>query len=239
MNLTEADDLVYVVTGASSGIGNEIAKYYLSKGVTVVGLSRSETNIAIDNYHHYKCDISNHIQVKEFFGFFKKKFRKLDVLINNAGCLTSMNSLLLPATSAQEMINTNILGTFLMSRESAKIMAKEKNGRIINISSMAEILQPAGDSIYAATKSAMTTLSNTLAKEYSQFNVTCNTLAITFFPTKMSAKINEKAINKIIENLPIPRMAKFGDISNVIDFFIDGKSSYITSQFISLGGLHK
>ena len=104
---------------------------------------------------------------------------------------------------------------------------------------MAEILQPAGDSIYAATKSAMTTLSNTLAKEYSQFNVTCNTLAITFFPTKMSAKINENAVRKIILNLPMPRIAKFDDISNVIDFFIDEKSSYITGQFISLGGLHK
>jgi 3-oxoacyl-[acyl-carrier protein] reductase len=230
---------VYLITGTSSGIGRELAYHYLSVGVTVVGVSRSVSTIDDNNYYHFESDISNSEQLQIFFSKLKKKFQSIDVLINNAGCLTSMNSLIIPIKSVRNMVETNIIGTFLVTREVAKIMSINKFGRIINISSMAEILEPSGDAVYSATKCAVTTLSNSLAKEYARYNITCNTLAITYFPTKLSAKINKKSIEEIISKLPLARVAKLTDITNAIDFFVCKNSSYITGQFLALGGIHR
>lgn len=105
---------------------------------------------------------------------------------------------------------------------------------------MASVLNPIGDSIYAATKQSLSTLSQVFSKEFSTFNITCNTLAITAIETDMLNQHTSEArvkINEIIRNLPIPRMTEIDDITNVISFFASEKSSYITGQTIYLGGL--
>ena len=139
------------------------------------------------------------------------------------------------------MLNVNLLGVFLVSREAAKLMRGKEPGRIINIGSMASSLEPIGDSIYAASKAGIITLANVMAKEFSTLNITCNTLAITAIETDMlnSHSANAKVkIKEIINNLPIPRIANTDDILNVIDFFSSEKSSYITAQTIYLGGIN-
>jgi 3-oxoacyl-[acyl-carrier protein] reductase len=147
----------------------------------------------------------------------------------------------MPIKNVMDMLNVNLLGVFIVSREAAKLMRGKESGRIINIGSMASSLEPIGDSIYAATKSGIITLANVMAKEFSTLNITCNTLAITAIETDMlnshSANAQVK-IKQIINNLPIPRIANIDDILNVIDFFSSERSSYITAQTIYLGGIN-
>ena len=155
--------------------------------------------------------------------------------------MTSQFSMIMPVKNAIDMVNINLLGTFFVSREASKFMRNKNFSRIINISSMATSLEPAGDSIYAATKTAIATLANVMAKELSSLNITCNTIAITAIETDMLLSHSASAqikIKQIINNLPIPRSAKIDDITNVIDFFASERSSYITAQTIYLGGIN-
>jgi 3-oxoacyl-[acyl-carrier protein] reductase len=147
----------------------------------------------------------------------------------------------MPIKNVVDMINTNLLGVFVVSREAAKLMRSNMPSRIINIGSMASSLEPMGDSIYAATKSAIITLANIMAKEFSSNNITCNTLGISAIDTDMLRSHNDTAQEKIkgiIASLPIPRLAEKEDIINVLDFFASDRSSYITAQTIYLGGIN-
>ena len=233
---------VVLITGTSRGVGLELCKYFLNNGAIVIGLSRNEFHMLNDLYHHFAVDLSNPDAIVACFkNKINKKFQKIDIVINNAAVLTAQFSMIMPIYSAIEMLNVNLLGVFVVSRESAKLMRGKEYGRIINIGSMASSLDPVGDSIYSATKAGVISLANVMAKELSNYNITCNTLAITAVETDMlkshsaSAKIK---INKIIENLTIPRLSNWEDIFNVIDFFASERSSYITAQTIYLGGIN-
>ena len=149
--------------------------------------------------------------------------------------------MIMPLKNAMDMVNIDLLAVFIVSRESAKLMRKIPYGRIINIGSMAASLEPIGDSLYAACKAGINTLANVMAKEFASMNVTCNTVAITAIETDMLKQHSPTAqvkIREIINNLPVPRMAKNDDILNVIDFFSSERSSYITAQTLYLGGIN-
>ena len=117
-------------------------------------------------------------------------------------------------------------------------MRSGKWGRIINIGSMAVSLEPVGDSMYAATKAAISTLANVMAKEFAPMNITCNTLGITAIETEMLSQLPRNKIDAVIAGLPIPRYATADDILNVVDFFASERSSYITAQTVFLGGVN-
>jgi 3-oxoacyl-[acyl-carrier protein] reductase len=227
-----------IVTGARKGIGKILAEYFLEEGATVIGISRQESSINHSSYNHISLDITKGSEVQSAFTKIGKEFKKIDILVNNAAVLTSQYSLIMSEKNARDMIETNVLGTFFVSKECAKIMIKNKSGRIINIGSMASALEPMGDAVYAASKSAVITLANVLAKEFSHFNVTCNTLAITAFETDMMKNIPKEKLDQIIKALPVPRYAKIEDIINVVDFFSSERSDYITAQTLFLGGVH-
>jgi 3-oxoacyl-[acyl-carrier protein] reductase len=152
--------------------------------------------------------------------------------------LTSQYAMNMPAAAAQAMVNVNLLGPFMVSREAAKFMRKRKWGRIINIGSMAVSLEPIGDSVYAACKAGLSTMANVMAREFASFNVTCNTLAITAIDRDMLRQLPRDKVAAIIERLPLPRFAEADDILNVIDFLASERSSYITAQTIFLGGVN-
>jgi 3-oxoacyl-[acyl-carrier protein] reductase len=159
-------------------------------------------------------------------------------VINNAAVLTSQYAMIMPPSAAQEMLNVNLLGPFLVSREAAKMMRRLRWGRIVNIGSMAASLEPIGDSIYAATKAGVATLANVLAKELGPLGVTCNTLAVTAIDSDMLAQLPRDKVAAIIDRLPVPRFAAADDILNVIDFLLSERSGYITAQTIWLGGVN-
>lgn len=230
---------VILVTGSSAGIGRILVEYFLDSGAEVLGFSRNSFSLSSSSYQHYVCDVSDSTSVNEAFKKIKADKHRLTGLVNNAGSLSAFSSILMPPKAAQEMIDTNFLGSFLVAQECAKIMIRQKFGRIIGISSMAEILEPKGDAIYSASKAASTSLINSLAKELAPYGITCNTLAITHLATNMSRKINGDILNKLLSTLPLPGSAAIKDITNVIDFYMAPQSSGITGQFIALGGLHK
>jgi 3-oxoacyl-[acyl-carrier protein] reductase len=146
-------------------------------------------------------------------------------------------SILTPTETLRKIINTNFIGTFLLCREAAKKMTKNKYGRIVNFTSVAVPLKLEGESIYAASKSAIETLTEILAKELGYFGVTVNAIGPTPVKTDLIKNVSKEKLELIIEKQAIKRFGEFEDISNVIDFFINEKSDFVTGQTIYLGGI--
>lgn len=234
---------VVLITGSSRGVGLELARHFINNNAIVIGISRQPNkNLEHSNYHHYSLDLSNPQSISDCFRKeIGRDFKTIDIVINNAAVMTSQYSMIMPLKNILDMVNVNLVAVFLVSRESAKLMRGKTPGRIINIGSMASSLEPVGDAVYAATKSAISTLANVMAKELSSMNITCNTVAITAIETDMlnsHSDVAKEKISEIINSLPVPRIATVDDVVNVIDFFASEKSSYITGQTIYLGGIN-
>jgi len=237
MSMSHTEKTV-LVTGSRCGVGKYVSEHFLAHGANVVGFARGEASIEHPAYTHMTVDLENESDILEAFKTLRSERISIQILINNAAVLTSQHAMIMPIASAQAMMRTNFLAPFIVSREAAKMMRKTKWGRIINIGSMAVSLEPIGDSVYAATKAALEVLANVMAKEYSSFGVTCNTVAISAFESDMLAQLPKDKIDAIIKSLPIPRYAESDDILNVIDFFASERSSYITAQTLYLGGVN-
>jgi len=233
---------VVFITGASRGVGLSLVKHFIENKACVIGVSKSESTFANSNYSHFSVDLADPEAISKLFKKeIHKKYKKIDIVINNAAVLTSQYSMVLPIKNATDMVNVNLLAVFFVSREAVKLMRNNDQGRIINIGSMAVSLEPIGDALYAATKAAINTLANVMAKEFSNYNVTCNTLSISAIDTDMLFQHSDSAklkIDEIISNLPVPRKALIDDVLNVIDFYASDRSSYITAQTIYLGGVN-
>lgn len=227
-----------LVTGSSRGVGRLIAEHFLQHGARVVGFARGTSTINHQEYSHIQVDIGDVKSVQNGFVELKKTADAVHIVVNNAAVLTSQYAMIMPPAAAQAMLNTNLMGPFMVSREASKLMRKTKWGRIINIGSMAASLEPIGDSIYAACKAGLATLTNVMAKELAPLNITCNTLAVSAIKTDMLAQLPQEKIAKVIAGLPIPRFAEPDDILNVLDFLASERSSYITAQTIYLGGVN-
>ena len=228
---------IILITGSSKGIGYYLTKYYIKKNCLVVGCSRAKNNFKNKNYYHYTLDISDENKVVKMFKDIRVKFKKLDVLINNAGVASMNHSLLTPMTTVKKILNTNIEGTFLMSREASKIMQYNKSGRIVNFSSVAAPLNLEGEAIYAASKSAVVSLTKTLAKELGEFGITVNAIGPTPVKTDLIKNVPKKKIDELIKKQSIKRYGTFDDICNISDFLIKEESNFITGQIIYMGGL--
>lgn len=229
---------IVLVTGSRRGVGRLLTEHFLLQGAQVIGLNRhADEDWQQSGYTPMVVDIADTQSVANGFAQIRKQFGSVDIVINNAAVLTSQYAMIMPADAARSMLETNILGTFLVSREAAKLMRKGKWGRIINIGSMATCLEPMGDSVYAASKAAISTLANVMAKEFAALNITCNTLGITAIATDMLGQLPKDKIDAVVASLPLSRYATPDDIFNVIDFFASDRSGYITAQTVFLGGV--
>jgi len=150
-----------------------------------------------------------------------------------------MNHVLLtPYSTAKKLINTNFMGTFLMCREVAKYMTKQKIGRIINYTTVAIPLNLKGELVYSASKSAVEQLTKVLAAEIGEWGVTVNAIGPTPVLTDLIKNIPENKISELINLQSIKRLGVFEDMLNVIKFFIAPESNFITGQIIYLGGIN-
>lgn len=230
--------MIILITGDRKGIGRYLSEYYLEKGMTVIGCSRSETNLKHKNYQHFCLDVSDEQAVKKMYREIRQTYGRLDVLINNAGVdLALAPILLVPYKSALRTVEINLLGTFLMSREAAKIMMKNSFGRIINFSSMAVKHEVKGEAIYTASKSAIISLTRVMAKEVYGYNITCNIIAPSAIKTDLMDSIDKDALRDVLKRNAIQELCKTEDISNTIDWFIRTTSNSITGQVVYLGGV--
>jgi len=229
---------IIVITGTSKGIGYELALFYLKSGDIVIGCSRKESTILHDNYTHHSLEVSDEKAVVKMIRATKKEFKRIDILLNNAG-IASMNHFLTTSMSSVEKIfSTNFYGTFLFSREVSKIMMKQTYGRIVNYSTVAAALRLEGEAIYAASKSAIENLTQTIAKELAPFKITVNAIGPTPVKTDLIKAIPKDKMQALLEKQAIKRFGEFEDIKNVIDFFCSEKSDFVTGQIIYLGGVH-
>jgi len=231
------DPEVVLITGTSRGIGRFLVDYFIKKGATVNGCSRKKIEWSLPGYKHHVADVTNETHVKALFSSIKKQHGRLDVTINNAGIASMNHFLLMPSKTATEIIETNLLGTFLVSRESGKLMKKHHYGRIVNFSTIAVPMLIEGEAIYAASKSAVVTFTKIIARELSEFGITCNVVGPTPIETDLIRGVPPEKINRVVSKLAIKRIGRFKDIANVIDFFIKPESDYITGQVIYLGGV--
>ncbi len=228
---------VFLITGARKGIGAHLVEYYLAQGHTVVGCSRSLASNTSNRYLHYSLDVADETAVKQMFAEISQKYGRLDVLINNAGTATMNLLLLTPAKKAREILETNFMGTFLMCREGARLMMKNRFGRIVNLTTAAVPLKLKGESVYAASKAAITSFTEIAAREFAEMGITVNAIGPTPVPTDLIKKVPADKFEEIIDRQAIKRFGELRDVSNVIDFFIKPESDFITGQTIFLGGI--
>lgn len=230
------DKKVTLITGTSKGIGKELVHYYVNKGHIVVGCSRSPIDWQLDGYTHHLADVSNEKEVLQIFKQIKKDYGRLDHLINNAGIASMNHSLLTSIKTVDDIFRTNFIGTFLFSREAAKLMKKNNYGRIVNFLTMAIPLKLEGESIYASSKAAVSMLTDILAKEFSPFGITVNSVSPSPILTDLVRFVPKDKMDKLVQEQIVKRYGKVEDIINVIDFYFQERSDNITAQKIYLGG---
>ncbi|MCE7994815.1 MAG: SDR family oxidoreductase [Roseivirga sp.] len=228
---------IFLITGTRKGLGQSLALHYLQTGKIVIGCSRNNASIEHKNYTHFKLDVSDEKEVQKMIRVISKRHKKVDVLINNAG-IALMNHVLLTAkSSVNDIFNTNFLGTFLFIREASRLMIKNKYGRIVNFSTVAVPLNLEGEAIYASSKSAVETFTRVSSKELGQFGITVNAIGPSPVLTDLIRLVPKEKIDSLIESQAIKRFGETEDILNVVDFFINEKSDFITGQTIYLGGI--
>jgi 3-oxoacyl-[acyl-carrier protein] reductase len=226
-----------LITGSSRGLGKSLAEHYLLNGDIVYGCARTAVTIEHDNYYHYKIDIASPDDVARLFVSLRKDTRQLDALINNAG-IASMNALALtPVKSFQTIFDVNVQGTFLFCQKALGLLRRSPNPRIINMTTVAVPLQLEGESIYAASKSAVETLTRIIAKEYGGFGITCNAIGPSPIETALIKGVGKDKITKLIEQQAIHKMATPEDVINLADFFLRPESKMISGQVVYLGGV--
>lgn len=228
---------VMIITGTSKGIGRYLVDYYTDKGFQVVGCSRTAPENTPPGYVHYTLSVSDEAAVAGMVWDVYKRFGRIDVLINNAGIASMNHSLLMPLKTVEDIFATNVFGSFLFAREVAKVMMRRKYGRIVNFATVATPLRLEGESAYAASKAAVESYTEILAKELGAFDITVNAVGPTPVATDLIRSVPEPKIKALIEAQAIKRLGEFRDISNVIDFFIASGSDFVTAQTIYLGGV--
>ena len=194
-----SENKVVLITGTRKGIGRALVEHYAGSGCHVVGCSRSPFDGDLPNYRHYCLDISDEPVVKKMFSEIRKQEGRLDVLINNAGVASMNHSLLTPLAAVNKIMETNFTGTFLFCREAARLMQVHRYGRIVNFATVAVPLKLEGEAIYAASKAAVISLTQILAREFAEFGITVNAIGPAPIRTDLIGGVSPEKLDALIE----------------------------------------
>ncbi len=231
------DERVTLVTGARKGIGRHLAEQRLAQGDRVYGCSRQPADLASPRYRHFCLDVSDERAVRQMFSQIRKEAGRLDHLVNNAGVASMNHALLTPMSVVESVLATNVAGTFLMCREAARLMQANAFGRIVNVISVASPLHLEGEAIYAASKSAVQTLTQILARELAPFGITVNAVGPTPVQTDLIRNVPQEKIDALLARQAIARLGTPEDVNNVVEFFLRRESGFVTAQSVFLGGV--
>jgi len=227
-----------LITGTSRGIGLGLARHYLERGDQVCGCSRAPSSIEHPGYSHFELDVSSEPDVVAMVRSVVRRQGRLDALLNNAGIASMNHALLSPGKTAQSLFSTNFHGTFLFCREGAKAMVRRGQGRIVNFATVATPLRLEGESLYAASKAAVESFTQVLARELGPTGVTVNAVGPTPVETDLIKNVPKGKMEALLARQAIRRFGEISDIINVVDFFLRPESGFITGQVIYLGGVN-
>ena len=232
--------MVVLVTGASRGIGREIAKNLAQKGNKVIAnynkseeqaqnLQQKNANIEI-----YKADVSKREEVHEMVGYILNKYGKIDVLINNAGISESKVFTDVTDEDWHRIININLYSIFCVTQEVLHNMIQNKKGCIINISSIWGIVGASCETIYSVAKAGIDGMTKSLAKELGPSNIRVNSIAPGIIDTDMNKNLKLDDIKNIEEEIPLGRIGRTVDIARCVEWLV--QDEYTTGQIISVNG---
>ncbi len=234
---------VALVTGGSRGIGRSIAERLASDGARVVVTSRSEESAAAvaaslpgDGHLGAACDVADRESVDGLIKRIETELGSLDILVNNAG-ITSDNILVrLGDDDWDQVLDTNLKGSFQVIRAAARGMMKRRSGRIINITSVVGLTGNRGQVNYAASKAGLVGLTKSVAKELASRNVLCNAVAPGFIETDMTAELSEAALEALHGQIALGRLGSPEDVAGVVAFLAGPDASYMTGQVLVIDG---
>lgn len=237
---------IALITGGTRGIGKQIALTFAKEGYNIAINYRTEnedlknTKKEIEE-NNVKCftfqgDVTNFKDCEQFVKQIVEEFGNIDVLVNNAGITRDTLLMRMKEEDFKQVIDTNLIGTFNVTKNVIGNMIKARNGRIINISSVVGISGNAGQTNYSASKAGIIGFTKSLAKEVASRNITVNAVAPGFIETQMTDVLKEDIKEEIAKKIPLKRMGTPQDVANVVKFLASNDSSYITGQVINIDG---
>tara|TARA_B100000965_G_scaffold392194_1_gene401472 strand:+ start:1039 stop:1770 length:732 start_codon:yes stop_codon:yes gene_type:complete len=229
-----------LVTGASRGIGKTIAIMLAKNGMKVIGVATSKESLksieGIKNILPFCCDISDEKSIEELYNFVKKNANTIDILVNNAGIHMDNILLRMKTDEWHKVLDVNLNGPFYLTKILLKDMIKNKNGRIINISSISGTDGNKGQSNYSASKGGLLAFTKSLAKEVGRRNITVNCIAPGVIETDMISDLTDTVKNDYLDRIPLKKFGKPEDIGKMILFLSSDEASYITGQTFYIDG---
>lgn len=239
-------DKCALITGATRGIGKQIAITLAKQGYNIA-LNYRKENEELENTKKeiekigvqilaVKGDVANFEDCENFVKQVIERFGQIDVLVNNAGITKDMLLMRMKKEDFEQVIDTNLVGTFNVTKNVVPYMMKARSGRIINISSVVGISGNAGQTNYSASKAGIIGFTKSLAKEIASRNILVNAVAPGFIETNMTDVLKDDVKQEIAKNIPLKRMGIAQDVANVVKFLASDDSSYITGQVINVDG---
>ena len=228
-----------LITGASRGIGKDIALKSKEKGYKVLGTSTTKEGVELINGNGIlglQLNLSKQESIQSFIKILIQEHANIDVLVNNAGITKDNIVLRMTEDEWMDVLNVNLNAAFKISKIVLKFMLKKRWGRIINITSTSASTGNKGQANYAAAKAGVEAFSKSLAKEVGSRGITVNAIAPGYIQTDMTEVIKEKVKEEILSQIPLARFGKPEEISQLVDFLISDEASYITGQTIHVNG---
>jgi 3-oxoacyl-[acyl-carrier protein] reductase len=235
-------DKIVVVTGASRGIGRQIALAFGEEGATVAcvatteGAAKATADLVGSSAKAYACDVSDSASVEELFGKVQADLGTPSVLVNNAGITRDGLILRMKDEDWDRVIAVNLKGAFLCIRAVTKSMMRARYGRIVNVSSVIGQTGQAGQANYSASKAGLFGLTMSVAKELGSRGITCNAIAPGFIETDMTTDLPQEFRDFVSKNAPAGRLGKPEDIAPAILFLASEEAAYITGQTLTVDG---
>ncbi len=235
-------NLNILLTGATGAIGGSILDKLYVAGANIIATGTNQDKLdkiktKYENVIIKKFDISNHDEIEKFVDECNEKLNnKIDILINNAGITNDNLTIRMKKNEWDNVINLNLTSSFLITKFVIKKMLKNKNGKIINITSVVGHTGNVGQANYAASKAGLIGMSKSLAQEYGKKNITVNCVSPGFIKSEMTDKISENFKKTLEEKISLERFGLPVDVANAVIFLSSGLSDYITGETIHVNG---